>query len=94
MRKGRLLITMETFQYVIQDELGIHARPAGLLVKEASKFKSDITVKYGEKSASAKKLMAMMAMGIKSGNEITVSCEGTDEEEAASALKLFFKNHF
>ena len=56
---------MKEFSYTVQDALGIHARPAGLLVKEAAKFPCDITLKCGEKKGSAKKIMAVMAMGVK-----------------------------
>jgi len=80
---------MKTFTYVIQDEVGMHARPAGLLVKEAKKYASKITIVYGDKSAEATKLMALMAMGIKNGEEITVQVEGDDEETAAKALQEF-----
>ncbi|MDE6917933.1 MAG: HPr family phosphocarrier protein, partial [Lachnospiraceae bacterium] len=54
---------MQKFSYVIKDEVGIHARPAGLLVKEAKKYASAIVLKKGEKSAAATKLMAVMGLG-------------------------------
>jgi phosphocarrier protein len=84
---------MKKFNYTITDEVGIHARPAGLLVKEAKMFTSDIKVTKGEKSADAKKLMVIMGLGVKKGDEITVSAEGEDEEEAAAKLEDFFKNN-
>ena len=55
---------MKEFKYVVQDELGLHARPAGLLVKEAAKFKSAITLDSGAKKADAKRIMAVMSMGV------------------------------
>ncbi len=82
---------MKEFSYTIKDALGIHARPAGLLIKEAGKYPCDITIKCGEKKASAKKIMAVMAMAVKTGNTVTVSCEGDKEAEAAAALEAFFK---
>ncbi|MBD5552032.1 MAG: HPr family phosphocarrier protein [Lachnospiraceae bacterium] len=82
---------MKEFSYTIKDELGIHARPAGLLVKEAAKYPCDVTLKCGEKKGSAKKIMAVMAMGVKKDNEVTVVCEGDKEEEAAAALQAFFE---
>ncbi len=84
---------MKEFSYTIQDALGIHARPAGLLVKEAGKYPCDVTLHCGEKKASAKKIMAVMAMGVKCGNDVTVSCDGDQEEEAAVALEAFFKEN-
>lgn len=82
---------MKSFNYVIKDEIGIHARPAGLLVKEAKKFESAITLECGGKKAAATKLMAIMGMGVKTGNEVTVSAEGADEDVAIAAMKDFFE---
>ena len=82
---------MQTFTYVIKDELGIHARPAGLLVKEAKQFASTITLACSEKKAAAKGLMGVMGMAVKQGNEVTVTVEGEDEEAAATAMKAFFE---
>jgi phosphocarrier protein len=80
---------MKSFTYTIKDELGIHARPAGLLVKTAQGFLSKITVERGEKSADGKKLFALMGLNIKHGQEITVTAEGEDEATAVAALEEF-----
>ena len=82
---------MKSFNYVVKDELGIHARPAGLLVKEAKQFNSNITLTCGGKTAPAKGLMGVMGMAVKQGNEVTVSAEGDDEAAAIAALKAFFE---
>lgn len=82
---------MKEFKYTIKDEIGIHARPAGLLVKEAGKFESKITVSKDGKSAEAKKLFGIMGLGVKCGDEVTVTAEGADEEAAAAAIEEFFK---
>ncbi len=84
---------MKEFSYTVQDALRIHARPAGLLVKEAAKFPCEITMKCGEKKGNAKRIMNVMAMGVKKDNEVTVVCEGDQEEEAAAALEAFFKEN-
>lgn len=84
---------MQTFSYVVKDELGIHARPAGLLVKEAKPFASTITLACGEKKAVAKGLLAVMGMAVKQGDKVTVTVEGEDEVEAAAAMKAFFENN-
>ena len=84
---------MKSFNYVITDEVGIHARPAGVLVKEAKKYAAKITVSMGGKSADATKLMALMSMGVKQGDEVTVSVEGDDEETAAAEIEKFFKEN-
>lgn len=85
---------MKEFKYVIQDKIGIHARSAGLLVQEAGKYASDVTVHKGDKNASAKKLFALMGMAVKCGDEVTVTVSGGDEEAAFEAMKRFFEHHF
>ena len=84
---------MKEFKYVVQDELGLHARPAGLLVKEAAKFKSAITLDSGAKKADAQRIMAVMSMGVKKGVEVTVSIEGEDEDAAYETIKKFFEDN-
>jgi len=84
---------MKSFSYVIKDELGIHARPAGLLVKEAKKFNSKAMLEVNGKITELTKLLALMSLGIKRGNEIKVSIEGGDEEAAAKVLETFFKEN-
>ena len=84
---------MKEFKYVVQDELGLHARPAGLLVKEAAKFKSAITLDSGAKKADAKRIMAVMSMGVKQGVEVNVTVDGEDEDAAFEAIKTFFETN-
>ena len=83
---------MQEFKYTIKDELGIHARPAGLLVKQAAAFKSTIMVDTGTKKADAKKIKALMGAGAKKGTTVTCA-EGPDEAEAIAALKKFFETN-
>lgn len=85
--------TMKKFNYVIKDEIGIHARPAGMLVKASQKYKSKILVKKNGKTAEIRKLMALMGLGIKCGDEIEVSVDGEDEELAFAEIKAFFENN-
>ena len=82
---------MKSFEYTITDPVGIHARPAGVLVKEIKKYASAVTVTKGEKSVNALKLMALMQMGIKCGDTVRVDVEGGDEEAVATAIENFFK---
>lgn len=84
---------MKSFNYVIKDEVGIHARPAGLLVKEAKQYASVITIVKGDKSAVATKLMAVMSLGVKCGEEITVTVEGDDEDTAVESIKAFMESN-
>lgn len=80
---------MKTFDYIITDELGIHARPAGGFSKLAKSYKSEVTVVKGYKKVNASKLIALMGLGIKKGDTITVTVEGADEDEAAAEIKKF-----
>ncbi len=82
---------MKSFEYTITDPVGIHARPAGVLVKEIKKYTSTVTVAKGDKAVNALKLMALMGMGIKQGDTVKVTVEGADEEAAATAIEAFFK---
>lgn len=85
---------MKTFQYTITDPVGIHARPAGLLVKAAKALDSTVTLeKVGGKSAAATKLMAIMGLGIKQGDTVSVTVEGGSEEANAAAMEQFFKDN-
>ena len=82
---------MKKFEYVITDEVGIHARPAGGLVKEAKKYESKIMVSANGKSAEATKLMAVMSLGVKCGQTVEVEITGSDEETAYENMKAFFE---
>lgn len=84
---------MKKFEYVIKDEVGIHARPAGLLVKEAKKYESKITISKDGKSAEATKLMAVMGLGVKCGQSVEVAVEGADEDAAYEGIKAFFETN-
>ncbi len=84
---------MKTFEYTITDEVGIHARPAGLLAKAVKAYASTITISKGEKSAQAQKLMAVMQLGVKHGDVVTVTVEGEDEDQAAIEVEAFFKEN-
>lgn len=84
---------MKSFCYKIKDEVGIHARPAGLLVKEANRYQSRIVLKVNGKTAQAARLMAVMSLNVKMGQEVFVEIEGEDEEEALRGMKAFFENN-
>ena len=82
---------MLSFHYTITDEAGLHARPAGLLVKEAKKYDSRIVIKKDIKAVEATKLMAVMSLGVKRGQEVEVEISGSDETTAYEELKAFFE---
>lgn len=85
---------MKKFSYTVRDATGIHARPAGLLVKAAKVLDSTVTLKNAAgKSAVATKLMAVMGLGIKQGDTVTVTVEGGNEEASTAAMEKFFSEN-
>ena len=80
---------MKEFKHVIADPLGMHARPAGMLVKAVAGYASKITVTAPTGSADAKRLMGLMRLAAKQGMELTITVEGPDEEKAATELQAF-----
>ncbi len=84
---------MKSFEYTVKDALGIHARPAGLLVKLAKSLDSEITLSKGEKSANATRLMALMNLGVSQGDVIRLTVQGGDEDGAERELRAFLENH-
>ena len=82
---------MKQFNYVINDPLGLHARPAGLLAKLAKPYADTvISVTKGDKTVKASQLMKLMSLAAKNGDEVTVTVEGPEEETAFEAVKAFF----
>ena len=82
---------MKEIKYVITDPLGMHARPAGMLVKTVAGYASKITVTAPTGTADAKRLMALMRLAAKQGMELTITVDGADEEKAATELKAFLE---
>ena len=71
---------------IVQKEEGIHLRPASMLVDQANKFRSSIRLQSGEHERNCKSLMSLLAFPICPGTEVTIQCEGEDEEEALKAM--------
>ena len=85
---------MKQFTYTIKDELGVHARPAGMLAKLAKEYgETVVTVTKDDKTVKASQLMKLMGMGIKQGNEVVVAAEGPAEDEAIAAMQKFFEEN-
>ncbi len=82
---------MKKFNYVITDKQGIHARPAGILAKEVAKYESEITLKHGSSEVNLRKVLAMMSLGVKQGEEVTIIFNGSDEDVAYTKIKEFFE---
>ena len=85
---------MNSFEYTIRDENGLHARPAGLLVRRAQAMSSEITIECRGKSAGLKKLLAVMGLGVRCGDTVKISAEGQNAEKDLSELKKFFEENF
>ncbi len=82
---------MKEIKYVVSDPMGLHARPAGMLVKAVVGYKSKVTVTGPTGTADAKRLMGLMRLAIKHGAELTITIEGEDEEKAATELQAFLE---
>ena len=77
---------MEKRDFHVIAETGIHARPATLLVQAASKFNSDITLAFNDKSVNLKSIMGVMSLGVGQGSDVTITAEGADEADAIAAV--------
>ena len=84
---------MVKFTFVVNDEMGLHARPAGLLVKEAAKCSSKVTIRKGEKTGDAKRIFNVMGLSIKANEEVEITVEGDKEQEEAASLEAFVKEN-
>lgn len=84
---------MKSFTYTIKDEIGIHARPAGMLSKLAKSFESEILLSKDGRSVDVRKLMMLMGLGVKFGDTVTVTVNGSDEDAAAEAIKSFLEQN-
>lgn len=82
---------MKTFDYTVRDELGIHARPAGMLAKKAKELNSEITVSKGDKTVGADRLLSLMGLAVKCGDTITVTIRGGDEDRSEQVMREFLE---
>ncbi len=78
----------------VQNESGLHARPASLFVKEASKFKSEIMILYDDKEVQAKSILGVMSLGAKQGSSIVLKARGDDAPAAVEELALFIEKNW
>ena len=84
---------MKEFKYTITDPEGIHARPAGLLVKAAKEFSCDVKIGKGGKFMSCKAIFGVMGLGVKQGEEVTFTFDGADEDGACEAIGAFMREN-
>lgn len=76
----------------VTNSSGLHMRPASDLCKKAMEFESKITISFREKEFNAKSLLSILSACVQQEDEITLSCNGRDESEAAEAIEAFLKN--
>ncbi len=84
---------MKEQKFTITDDTGIHARPATLLVNKAGQYESHVELHYNEKAVNLKSIMGVMSLGVPKGAEVTVTVEGTDEEQALSGIAETIKEN-
>lgn len=84
---------MKEFNYTIKDAQGIHARPAGALVKLAAGFASKVTIAKDGREVDAKRIMGVMSLGAKQGSVVTMKADGADEDTAIAQLEEFMNNN-
>lgn len=84
---------MKSFEITIKDPNGLHARPAGLLVRRAQPLSSELTIECRQKSANLKKLLAVMGLGVRCGDTVKISAEGQNAENDLNELKKFFEEN-
>ena len=84
---------MQQFTYTITNPIGIHARPAGLLVQVAKALDCTVTIQKGDRSVSAVQLFQLMSMGVQHGDTVTVTIQGGDEAAGRAAMEQFFREN-
>ena len=80
-------------EFVINNEVGLHARPAAVLVQKASKFRSKITIEKDGEKANAKSILNVLSLGVEKGMKITIKVEGEDETKAMQALEALINSN-
>ncbi len=79
---------------VVQNQVGLHARPATFFIQKSNEFKSSIWVEKDDRRVNAKSLLGVLSLGITKGTEITIVTDGTDEKEAIEALENLVESNF
>lgn len=85
---------MKSFKHIVRDPMGIHARPAGVMVKMLSTLPCEVTLEANGKTANGKKIIAIMSLGVKCNQSVEVFVDGEREEEIVETLKKFFAENF
>lgn len=77
---------------IVKNESGLHLRPAGILCRTAMLYKSHITLGHNDTTSNAKSVLSVLGAGIKTGDELEITCEGEDEQEAMEAMVNLFES--
>ncbi len=85
---------MVKFTYKVKDPQGMHARPAGIIAAKAKEYRSDAKVTLGKETIDMKKVLPLMGLQVKCGDELSVSVQGEDEDQAAEAIRDVLKENF
>ena len=85
---------MYTQEITVNNEVGLHARPATFFIQKANEFRSTMMVEKAERKVNAKSLLGVLSLGITKGSNIVISAEGPDEEEAVNALCALIESNF
>jgi len=91
---------MKKEKVIVNNQVGLHARPASLFVQEAAKYQSDISVQCQDpetnenRDANAKSILGILTLGVFQGTEITITADGEDEDDAVKALIALVKDNF
>ena len=83
---------MVTKDMTIEIQTGLEARPVAVFVQVASQFDSSVYVEYGTKKVNAKSIMGLMTLGLAAGEKVTVSADGTDEEDAIESIEKYLSS--
>ena len=83
---------MKKQKITVKNQTGLHLRPAGILCRTAMLYKSHITLVYGDVTANAKSVLSVLGAGVKAGDELEITCEGADEQEAMEAMVNLFES--
>jgi phosphocarrier protein HPr len=85
---------MPSIELLVNNAIGLHARPAVLLVNTAQKFESEIKIKIGDKEGNAKSLLSILGLGIAKGTNIIAEANGPDASQALKAIQELASNNF
>jgi len=85
---------MVSFEYIIKDPMGLHARPAGIMVRQIKNIPAGVRIACGSRSTDGKKLFGIMGMAVKCGETVTVTIDGEGEEAVKEQLETFFQENF